>query len=92
MTGSGVKTIFIYKRWTKNPEMRNPPSEFCPISGDLDELGIPDLTRMSLIKWYWMKQKQNYQFWIIKGLSLKFPPAIQVRIRVSLGFAGKSDF
>ena len=28
------------------------PSEFYAISGDWDELGIPDLARMSLIKCY----------------------------------------
>ena len=32
------------------------PSEFYAISGDWDELGIPDLARMSLIKCYWMLQ------------------------------------
>ena len=37
------------------PEIRKseiPPSEFCPISGDWGELGIPNLARMSLIKRY----------------------------------------
>ena len=29
-----------------------PPSEFCLISGDWDELEIPNLARMSLIKCY----------------------------------------
>ena len=41
------------------PEIRKseiPPSEFCPISGDWGELGIPNLARMSLIKCYWMLQ------------------------------------
>ena len=41
------------------PEIRKseiPPSEFCPISGDWGELGIPNLARMSLIKCYWMME------------------------------------
>ena len=33
-----------------------PLSEFCPISGDWDELGIPNLAQMSLLKSYWMLQ------------------------------------
>ena len=33
-----------------------PLSEFCPISGDWDELGIPNLAQMSLPKSYWMLQ------------------------------------
>ena len=50
--GSGVTTIFFYKGLTRNPEIGNTPSEFCPISGDWDELGIPNLARMSLMKCY----------------------------------------
>ena len=34
----------------KNPEIRNTPFEFCPISEDWDKLGIPNLTLMSLKK------------------------------------------
>ena len=30
--------------------------EFCPISGDWDELGISNFTKMSPIKCYWMLQ------------------------------------
>ena len=44
------------------PEIRKseiPPSEFCPISGDWGELGIPNLARMSLIKCYWMLQNSR---------------------------------
>ena len=52
-------TIFVYKGlkdWPEFPKSEIPPSEFCPISGDLGELGIPNLTRMSLIKCYWILQ------------------------------------
>ena len=41
------------------PEIRKseiPPSEFCPISGSWDELWIPNLTRVSLIEYYWLLQ------------------------------------
>ena len=47
-------------------------SDFCPISGDWDELWKPNLAQMSLIKWYWMLQNSKFQgysfyrFWVIK--------------------------
>ena len=47
MSGSGVLTIFIYKGLTRNPEIGNTPSAFYP---NWDELGIPNLARMSLIE------------------------------------------
>ena len=40
--------------WPKNSEI--PRSEFCPIPGDWDGLGIPYLARMSLMKCYLMLQ------------------------------------
>ena len=49
MTGSGVMTIFVDKGLTGDPEITN-TFEFCPIFGDSDKLGTPDLARMSLIK------------------------------------------
>ena len=43
MTGSGVMTIFIYKGSIRNLEIgKKKPSEFCPIFGDWDKLGIPN--------------------------------------------------
>ena len=33
-----------------------PPSDFCPMSGDWDKLGIPNLAQMFLIKLYEMLQ------------------------------------
>ena len=44
------------------PEIRKseiPPSEFCPISGDWGKLWIPNLARMSPIKYYWMLQNSR---------------------------------
>ena len=52
ITGSGVTTISFYKGLIRNPEIGNTPSDFCPISGDWDDLGIPNLARMSLMKCY----------------------------------------
>ena len=54
-TGSRVMTISFYKWLTRNPGI--PPSEFSPISGDRGESGIPNLTRKSVLKCYWMLQK-----------------------------------
>ena len=54
ITGSGVITIFFYKGLTRNPELDISPPVFCPISGDCGKLGIPNLARMSLMKYYLM--------------------------------------
>ena len=54
IVGSGVMTISFYKGLTRNSENGNTPSDFCPLSGDWDELGLPNLTRTPLIKCYWM--------------------------------------
>ena len=53
------------------PEIRKseiPPSEFCPISGDWGELGIPNLARMSLIKCYWMLQNARVTAFTVSEL------------------------
>ena len=42
--------------WPEIWKSEIPLSEFCPISGDWDKLGIPNLTQMSLMKCYWMLQ------------------------------------
>ena len=65
---SRVLTIFLYKGLTRNQEIGNTPPEFCPISRDWGKLGIPNLTRMPLMKCYWMlKNASFYHFWVIKG-------------------------
>ena len=56
------------------PEIRKseiPPSEFCPISGDWGKLGIPNLARMSLIKYYWMLQNARVTAFTISELLRK---------------------
>ena len=50
ITGSGVTTISIYKGLTRNRKSEIPLSEFCQISRDWGELGLPNLARTSLIK------------------------------------------
>ena len=55
------------------PEIRKsdiPLSEFCQISRDWGELGIPNLTQVSLIKRLWLLQNARvtfYRFWVIRG-------------------------
>ena len=49
-------TIFFYKELTRNPEIGDIPSEFCPISEDWGELWIPNLAQMSLTECYLMLQ------------------------------------
>ena len=42
--------------WPEIWKLEIPLSKFCPISGDWGELWVPNLTRMSLIKFYWTLQ------------------------------------
>ena len=39
--------------------MEKPTSEFCPVSGDWNQLWIPNLARMSLIECYLMLQNSR---------------------------------
>ena len=43
-------TVFVYKGLIKIPKIGTLPSEFFPMAGDWVKLGIPNLSRMSLIK------------------------------------------
>ena len=52
ITGSGAMTIFFYKGLSKNLEIRNNRQ----ISADWGKLGVPNLSRMSQRKCYWMLQ------------------------------------
>ena len=52
INGSRVTTTYFYEGLPKIQKWEIHPSEFRPISGDWDELGIPNLARMSLIKFY----------------------------------------
>ena len=61
-------TIYFCKGMTRNPEIRNNPSEFCPISADWGKLGIPDLVRMSLMKCYKMLQNARVTAFTVSEL------------------------
>ena len=59
--------------WPEIQKSEIPPSEFCPISRDWDELGIPNLAKISLIMSRMLLNVAKYQgyssyrFWVIKG-------------------------
>ena len=56
---SGVMTISVYKRLTRNREIGKSeisPSKFDPIYGDWGELEIPNLAQLSPMKCYWILQ------------------------------------
>ena len=55
--------LFI-KGWPKIQKSEIPPSEFCPISWDLDKLGMPKLGQMFLIKFYWMLQNTRVKLFL----------------------------
>ena len=52
ITGSRVMLIFFYIGLTGNPEIGNTSSKFLLISGDWGKSGIPNLTRIFLMKCY----------------------------------------
>ena len=56
ITGPGVMTIIFYKGLTRNPEIRNTPVWVLPNIWRLEQVRIPNLVRMSLIKCYWIPQ------------------------------------
>ena len=59
--------------WPEIQKSEIPQSEFCPISGDWSELGIPNLARMSLLKCYWMLQNVRVTACTVSEL-LSSPP------------------
>ena len=81
------------KGWLEIWKSKISLSEFCPIAGDWGKLVIPNLSRMSLMKCYWMLQnawftaftvsellRENYQ-----GL-VKLPPVHSSSWKFSLHF------
>ena len=60
-------TIFIYKGLTRNSEIGDTP-EINPISGDWDEVGIPNMAPMSVIKCYWMLQNARITAFTVSEL------------------------
>ena len=51
--------FYFIRDWTEIRKSEIPLSEFCPISGDWDEIWIPNLVRMSLIECHWMLQNSR---------------------------------
>ena len=60
--------FLLIKDWTEIKKLEIPPSEFGPISGDWGELGIPTLTRTSLLKCYWMLQNVRVTVFTVSDL------------------------
>ena len=67
--------------WAEIRKSEIPQSEFCPISGDWGKSGIPNLTRMSLIKCYWMLQNTRVSF----TTTLRFLPFLKGSFLKSIG-------
>ena len=60
--------FLLIKDWPKIWKSEIPPPEFCPISGDWDELGIPNLARMFLIQCYYMLQNARVTAFTVSDL------------------------
>ena len=56
------------KGWPEIWKSEIPPSEFCPISGAWGKSGIPDLSRMSPMKCYWMLQNASFTAFTVSEL------------------------
>ena len=56
------------KDWPEIRKPQIPRSEFCPISEDWGELGIPNLARMSLAKCYWKLQNARVTAFTVSEL------------------------
>ena len=68
IAGSGVMPIFFYKGLARNQVIRNSPSKFFPIFGDWEELSIPNLAQIYLMKSYWMLQNRRATAFIFSEL------------------------
>ena len=64
ITGSGVMTFFFYKGLTRNRKYLH----IYQISGDWGKLGIPNLTRRSLMKCYWILKNAGVTAFTISEL------------------------
>ena len=54
--------------WPEIRKLEIPPSEFCTISGDWSEKGIPNLAWMFLMKCYWMSQNARVTAFVASEL------------------------
>ena len=68
--------------WPEIWKSEIPPSEFCPRSGDWGKWGIPNLARMSLLKFYWMLQNVRVTTFTVSELLKEnkqgVPPPLQI--------------
>ena len=60
--------IFFHNELTRNLEIGKSSYEFFPISGDWSKLETPNLARVSLMKYYYMLQKDNVTAFTISEL------------------------
>ena len=63
------------RHWPEIRKSEIPPSEFCPISGDWDELWVPKLAQMSLIECYWILQNSRVTAFAVFELLRDYPPS-----------------
>ena len=90
--------LSFIRDWPEIKKSEIPPSEFCPISGDWDELWIPNLVRMSLIECYWTLQNSRVitftVFELLRenqlGGKITPPPSYPTQIRVNKCFLNAS--
>ena len=79
------------KDWPEIRKSEIPQYEFCPISRDWDELGIPNFPRMLLIKCYWMLQNARVTAFTVSEL-LRENPQIKVKEYIKENKHGKNIF
>ena len=72
--------------WSEIRKSETPSSEFCPISRDWGELGIPNLAGMSLMKRYKMLQNSRVTAFPVSELLWEDQqgelPPIQIRVKL----------
>ena len=82
--------ITFMRDWPDIRKSEIPPSEFCSMSGNWGELGIPNLAWMSLIKSYYMLQNTRVTAFTVsellrenqQGVKLPSHPPLLTQIRV----------
>ena len=77
----GVMAIFLYKGLSRDLEIEITTLEFCPKSGDWGKLGIPNLSRMSLKKCYWMLQNATISFIIFWDFSMFYQIFLSAQVK-----------
>ena len=83
--------LTFIKDWSEIWNSQVHPLEFCPIFGDWGKFGIPNLTRVSLMKYYWMLQNTKVKAFTVSGLlrenktnrgvGVKLPPPLMLGLR-----------